>query len=166
MSTIRFGRPDNKQWSSSVNPEEQLEGLLRTSVKKVNLTKNQPSGNSARFQRRGREVSRKVSVYNLDVIISVGNRVKYQVGTEFRQRATRRPKNISREGIVVSGGSVGLVLPQSGHHTVFGRFFQNIRIYLLAVGSLFAHNQQNFCGLHSITLSELLGVHYTVTTAT
>jgi hypothetical protein len=31
-----------------------------------------------------REVSRKVSIYNLDVIISVGYRVQSQVGTEFR----------------------------------------------------------------------------------
>ncbi|MFO8147170.1 MAG: RhuM family protein [Gillisia sp.] len=30
-----------------------------------------------------REISRKVSIYNLDVIISVGYRVKSQVGTEF-----------------------------------------------------------------------------------
>ena len=39
-----------------------------------------------------REVSRKVSVYNLDVIISVGYRVKSQVGTEFRKWATQKLK--------------------------------------------------------------------------
>lgn len=39
-----------------------------------------------------REVSRKVSVYNLDVIISIGYRVKSQVGIEFRKWATKRLK--------------------------------------------------------------------------
>ncbi|MBC6401448.1 MAG: virulence protein RhuM/Fic/DOC family protein [Ekhidna sp.] len=37
-----------------------------------------------------REVSRKVAIYNLDVIISVGYRVKSQVGVEFRKWATQR----------------------------------------------------------------------------
>lgn len=45
-------------------------------------------------QREGkREVSRKVAAYNLDVIISVGYRVKPQVGTEFRKWATQRLKD-------------------------------------------------------------------------
>jgi death-on-curing family protein len=37
-----------------------------------------------------REVTRKVSIYNLDVIISVGYRVKSKVGTEFRKWATQK----------------------------------------------------------------------------
>lgn len=37
----------------------------------------------------GRRVRRKVQFYNLDVIISVGYRVKSQRGTQFRQWATR-----------------------------------------------------------------------------
>jgi hypothetical protein len=37
----------------------------------------------------GREVRRKVNFYNLDVIISVGYRVKSKRGTQFRQWATR-----------------------------------------------------------------------------
>ena len=35
----------------------------------------------------GRQVTRRVSYYNLDVIISVGYRVKSQAGTRFRQWA-------------------------------------------------------------------------------
>ena len=46
----------------------------------------------------GREVSRKVSIYSLDVIISVGYRVKSQVGTEFRKWATKIHWNISEFG--------------------------------------------------------------------
>ena len=37
----------------------------------------------------GRQVRRKIKFYNLDVIISVGYRVKSQSGTQFRQWATR-----------------------------------------------------------------------------
>jgi predicted transcriptional regulator len=49
-----------------------------------------------------REVSRKISVYNLDVIISVGYRVKSQVGTEFRKWATQRLKEYLLRGYSVN----------------------------------------------------------------
>lgn len=49
-----------------------------------------------------REVSRKVSLYNLDVIISVGYRVKSQVGTEFRKWATKRLKEYLLKGYSVN----------------------------------------------------------------
>lgn len=38
-----------------------------------------------------RKVTRNVEYYNLDVIISVGYRIKSQVGTRFRQWATSTP---------------------------------------------------------------------------
>ena len=46
----------------------------------------------------GREVSRKYSIYNLDIIISVGYRVKSQVGTEFRIWATQKLKEYLIKG--------------------------------------------------------------------
>lgn len=49
-----------------------------------------------------REVSRKVSIYNLDVIISVGYRVNSQVGTEFRKWATRRLKEYFLRGYAIN----------------------------------------------------------------
>lgn len=49
-----------------------------------------------------REVSRKISIYNLDVIISVGYRVKSQVGTEFRKWATQRLKEYLLRGYSVN----------------------------------------------------------------
>jgi|SRR6056297_934575 len=49
-----------------------------------------------------REVSRKVSVYNLDVIISIGYRVKSQVGTEFRKWATQRLKEYLIKGYTIN----------------------------------------------------------------
>lgn len=49
-----------------------------------------------------REVSRKVSVYNLDIIISVGYRVKSQVGIEFRKWATQRLKEYLLKGYSIN----------------------------------------------------------------
>ena len=49
-----------------------------------------------------REVSRKVSIYNLDIIISVGYRVKSQVGTEFRKWATQRLKEYLLKGYSIN----------------------------------------------------------------
>ncbi len=49
-----------------------------------------------------REVSRKISVYNLDVVISVGYRVKSQVGIEFRKWATRRLKEYLLKGYTIN----------------------------------------------------------------
>ncbi|PJB69200.1 MAG: hydroxyacid dehydrogenase [Alphaproteobacteria bacterium CG_4_9_14_3_um_filter_47_13] len=48
-----------------------------------------------------REVSRDVNFYNLDVIISVGYRVKSRRGTQFRQWATRRLKEYIVKGFVL-----------------------------------------------------------------
>lgn len=49
-----------------------------------------------------REVSRKVTIYNLDVIISVGYRVKSQVGIEFRKWATQRLKDYLIQGYSIN----------------------------------------------------------------
>jgi death-on-curing family protein len=55
------------------------------------------------IQKEGdREVSRKVSIYNLDIIISVGYRVKSQVGIEFRKWATQRLKEYFLKGYSIN----------------------------------------------------------------
>ena len=50
----------------------------------------------------GREVTRQVQCYNLDVIISVGYRVKSKRGTQFRQWATKVLNQYIRQGYAVS----------------------------------------------------------------
>ncbi len=50
----------------------------------------------------GRQVTRRVSYYNLDVIISVGYRVKSQAGTRFRQWATKILKDYMLRGYAVN----------------------------------------------------------------
>src|SRR6185437_8685492 len=48
-----------------------------------------------------RQVKRKVQYYNLDVIISVGYRVKSHVGTHFRIWATQRLREYIIKGFVM-----------------------------------------------------------------
>lgn len=50
----------------------------------------------------GREVERAIDYYNLDVIISVGYRVKSQQGTQFRIWATQRLKEYIIKGFVLN----------------------------------------------------------------
>jgi len=58
---------------------------------------------SRQVQKEGeREVSRKVAIYNLDVIISVGYRVKSKVGIEFRKWATSKLKEYLLKGYSIN----------------------------------------------------------------
>ena len=50
----------------------------------------------------GRQVTRKVFYYNLDVIISVGYRVKSQRGTQFRRWATKIIRDYTLRGYAVN----------------------------------------------------------------
>src|SRR3989344_1469403 len=50
----------------------------------------------------GRSIERDVELYNLDVIISVGYRVKSQRGTEFRIWATKRLKDYLIKGYAIN----------------------------------------------------------------
>ena len=49
-----------------------------------------------------RKVSRQIEHYNLDVIISVGYRVKSQKGTQFRIWATKRLKDYLIQGYAIN----------------------------------------------------------------
>ncbi len=49
----------------------------------------------------GRQVERNIDFYNLDVIISVGYRVKSQMGTQFRIWATKRLNEYIRKGFTM-----------------------------------------------------------------
>jgi len=49
-----------------------------------------------------REIKRNIDYYNLDVIISVGYRVKSKQGTQFRQWATQRLKDYLVQGYAIN----------------------------------------------------------------
>ncbi|HMG11558.1 MAG TPA: RhuM family protein [Gemmatimonadaceae bacterium] len=57
----------------------------------------------------GREVTREIEFYNLDVVISVGYRVKSRRGTQFRIWATQRLREYSSRGSpwTMTGSSAG-----------------------------------------------------------
>ncbi|MCT7446977.1 virulence RhuM family protein [Aliarcobacter skirrowii] len=54
----------------------------------------------------GREITRDVEYYNLDVIISIGYRVKSQKGVRFRQWATSVLKNYIQNGYAINGEKI------------------------------------------------------------
>ena len=54
----------------------------------------------------GREILRDIEYYNLDVIISVGYRVKSQKGVRYRQWATSILKNYIQNGYVINGEKI------------------------------------------------------------
>lgn len=67
------------------------------------LLKNRTVAKFATVQQEGkRQIQRKIEHYNLDVIISVGYRVKSQRGTQFRQWATQRLKDYLIKGYAIN----------------------------------------------------------------
>lgn len=76
---------------------------IKNIYKEKELTKKATIKESLIVQKEGkREISRNVSLYNLDVIISVGYRVKSKRGTEFRQWATQRLNDYLVKGYAVN----------------------------------------------------------------
>jgi hypothetical protein len=71
----------------------------------------------------GRQVSRKVTYYNLDVIISVGYRVKSHRGTQFRIWATQRLKEYLIKGFALDDNR----LKQVGCGNYFDELLSRIR---------------------------------------
>jgi prophage maintenance system killer protein len=71
--------------------------------KEKELSKKATVKESLTVQKEGnRLVNRKLELFNLDVIISVGYRVKSVRGTQFRQWATQRLKDYLIEGIAIN----------------------------------------------------------------
>lgn len=68
----------------------------------MNWTKNQLVGNSDQVRREGnRDVTRDVLYYNLDMIISLGYRIKSSIATQFRRWATERLKEYMIKGFTM-----------------------------------------------------------------
>lgn len=94
--------------------QKQLSELFDNTVSNVNihirniyrekeLSKNSTIKESLIVQKEGkRMISRKIEYYNLDVIISVGYRVKSKRGTQFRQWATQRLKDYLVQGYAIN----------------------------------------------------------------
>ncbi|MFM7629762.1 MAG: RhuM family protein [Algoriphagus sp.] len=75
---------------------------IRNIYKEGELDQKSTWRNFRQVQKEGdREISRTTSVFNLDVVISVGYRVKSSVGLEFRRWATQRLKDYLIKGYAV-----------------------------------------------------------------
>lgn len=76
---------------------------INNCYKEAELQKKSTVKESLTVQKEGkRTVTRKLEFYNLDVIISVGYRVKSKQGTQFRQWATRRLKDYLVKGYAIN----------------------------------------------------------------
>ena len=76
---------------------------IRNIYKEGELEKESTWRNFRQVQKEGeRKVKRAVSAYNLDVVLSVGYRVKSPVGIEFRKWATQRLKDYLVKGYAIN----------------------------------------------------------------
>jgi prophage maintenance system killer protein len=76
---------------------------IRNIYKEKEIDKKSTIRKSLIVQKEGRrQVKREVELYNLDVIISVGYRVKSKHGTQFRQWATQRLKDYLVKGYAIN----------------------------------------------------------------
>jgi len=76
---------------------------IRNIYKEGELDQKSTWRNFRQVQKEGeRDISRTISVFNLDVVISVGYRVKSSVGVEFRRWATQRLKDYLIKGYTVN----------------------------------------------------------------
>jgi len=102
------GRSTITEHISNIYKEEELEQIsTRRNFRQVRMEGN-------------REVEREIEYYNLDVIISVGYRVKSIQGTRFRQWATQRLKEYIVKGFTMDderlknlGGGVYFAQPSA-----------------------------------------------------
>lgn len=70
--------------------------------KEEELDKNSTCQNFRQVQKEGnRNVSREIPFYNLDMIISLGYRIKSKVATNFRKWATERLKEYMIKGFTM-----------------------------------------------------------------
>lgn len=83
---------------------EESELLPEATVKKFLTVRNEGT----------REVSRQLDYYNLDMIISVGYRVKSRVATRFRMWATERLKEYIVKGFIMDDER--LKVPEGGRY--------------------------------------------------
>jgi len=86
---------------------KQVKRSLDASSARARLVCTSATGRSAQVQREGdREVNREIELYNLDVIISVGYRVKSHQGTQFRIWAAQRLREYLIKGSNTGAGDL------------------------------------------------------------
>jgi len=111
---IRVSVDDETVWLNRQQLAELFDRDIKTIGKHIanvfkdkELDKMATVANFATVQNEGgREVTREIEYYNLDVIISIGYRVKSQKGVSFRQWATRVLKNYISNGYTINAEKI------------------------------------------------------------
>ncbi len=84
-------------------PKQKISLHINKCYKDGKLQRNSTVKESLTVQKEGkRTIKRGIEYYNLDVVISVGYRVKSIRGTQFRQWATQRLKDYLLKGVEVN----------------------------------------------------------------
>ncbi len=111
LTNIEVKIEDETVWLS----QQQMADLFQTSRTNVvehikhiyeegELDESSTCRNSRQVRKEGnRDVSREIPFYNLDMIISLGYRVKSKIATNFRRWATERIKEYMIKGFIPSG---------------------------------------------------------------
>ena len=124
----RFGLRKGKWRICSKKMSERLMSIFKMSLAQgvLNCLERRATIRNFRpVQKRkaGREISREIDHYNLDVIISVGYRVKSQQGTQFRIWATQRLREYIVKGFAMDDER----LKQAGGGGYFEELLSRIR---------------------------------------
>jgi len=111
---LKVSVEDETVWLNRQQLSELFDRDIKTIGKHINnvfkegeLDKFSSVANFATVQNEGgRKVTRDIEYYNLDVIISVGYRVKSQKGVSFRQWATKVLKQYIYNGYTINSGKI------------------------------------------------------------
>ncbi len=123
---------------------------IKNIYKEGELDKNSTWREFRQVQKEGeREVSRKISAYNLDVIISVGYRVKSKVGTEFRKWATQKLKEHLIKGYTFNQKLLKeeqnkVATLQNELNTLNEEFFETQKVLTDGLLSIISHYSKSF----------------------
>lgn len=95
------------------------------------LTKKATCSKMEQVRKEGRRVvSRSLETYNLDVMISVGYRINSQIGTKFRQWATKTLRTHIVEGYTINKARIGK------NYTAFMQAVSDVRALLPASSAI------------------------------
>jgi len=130
---VRLG--DETVWLSQVQMAELFQTTkqnvslhVRNVFEEGELTRDATVKESLTVQREGdREVRRSIEHYNLDVIISVGYRVKSHRGTQFRMWATQRLREYIVKGFALDDERLKEIRTLAGGRDYFHELLERIR---------------------------------------
>ncbi len=134
---------------------------IKNTYKEGELDKAATSAKIAQVQKEGnRDIQRKILHYNLDVIISVGYRIKSPLATEFRKWATSKLKEYLLKGYAVNQkllkeSTQKINLLKSQIDTLNEAVFQNQKQITEGFLSIISHYSKSFELLNKYDTDEL-----------